>query len=326
MSILALSHTDLDGISAQIVLRKFRGDLTLMNASYGKIDEYIEILSDYCIHQKPNEVWITDLSFTLEQLTKLCEIVKMNKDIMFTFIDHHPFKEDFSHLLRDNFKIIISDKASATKLVYKYLLYKTPENKKNKSDLVALENYVDYVNAYDLWETDNPKFKGAMVYNELFWEFKKDYYYTRFKDEFKLRNADKERYKELMSKKEKLFGKLDKSGRIYKHEPDGHKRIFMIFIDDFKNHITLDFPDFDVYIIISSYGGVSIRLRSDNFSDGEFKDRVVAKILEHENINTAGGHPKAFGCIINGANAHTQVEFAKYLLKVIDEELDRLSI
>jgi oligoribonuclease NrnB/cAMP/cGMP phosphodiesterase (DHH superfamily) len=321
MSILSCSHNDLDGISAQIVLRYFVGDISRMNISYNKINEYIEIINEYCIHHKPKEVWITDLSFTLEQLEKLFEVIKKHSNVSFYFIDHHPFKEDHSHIKANNLMLLINQKASATKLTYLYL--------KNNSDLrninlEELEKYVEYVNTYDLWIKDDQKFKGSLVYNELFWEFKKDYYFSRFQDEFKLRNSDKDRYRDMMNKKKKLFKKLDDSGRIFRHEPDGKKRIFMIFLDDYKNHVTIDFEGFDTYIIVSSYGGVSIRLRDNLSDDGILKDNVVKRILEHWNIETGGGHSRAFGTRLLDSSAHNQVEFAKDLLTIIDEELDNL--
>lgn len=319
MNILVCSHSDLDGVTAQIVIRQFKGEITRMNISYDKIDEYLIIIEDYCARLNPSEVYVTDLSFTIEQLTKLAEITKKYKDTKFYFIDHHPFKEDYSHLKSDNFMILISPKASATKLVYLYLKNNTKGVKKPEPK-AGLEEYVEYVNTYDLWLKDNPRFKGSLVYNELFWDFKKDYYFTRFKDEFKLRNSDKDRYRELMTKKAKLFNKLDKAGRIYTHK----KRIFMIFLDDFKNHVTVDYEGYDVYVILSSYGTVSIRLRENLSDDGILKDRIVKRVLENEQIKTAGGHPKAFGIKIENPTARNQVKFAKDLLQIIDEELDTL--
>ena len=322
MSRLSVSHNDLDGISAQIVIRQFVGDIQRMNISYGKIDEYINIIDEYCGHAKPVEVWVTDLSFTLHQLEKLFEVTKRYTDIKFYFIDHHPFDEDYSHIKADNLMLLINQKASGTKLTYLFLKNnRTLINNNIKKDL---EKYVEFVDVYDLWKKENPLFKGAMVYNELFWEFKKDYYFTRFKDDFKLRNSDKERFKDLMTKKKKLFEKLDKSGRIFRHEPNGDKRILMMFIDDFKNHIPLDYPGFDVYILISSYGGISIRLRDDLSDDGTLKDNIVKRVLLNKNVDSCGGHPQAFGANLFDASAHNQIEFGKFILTVVDEELDNL--
>lgn len=322
MSKLSVSHCDLDGIGAQIVIRQFRGDIQRMNLGYDKIDEYIDIIDEYCLHSKPQEVWITDLSFSLIQLEKLFRVVKRHLSIKFFYIDHHPFLEDYSHINANNLILIINQKASATKLTYLFL--KNSKKLLDPSKSEELEKYVEYTNTYDLWITESNLFKGAMVYNELFWEFKKDHYFSRFKDNFKLRNSDKEKFISLMEKKKKLFNKLDKSGRIFRHEPNAEKRIFMMFIDDYRNHIPLDYPGFDVYILIASYGGVSMRLRKKLSDDGKLKDAVVKRILQHDNVETGGGHPQAFGTLLLDASAHEQVKFGQFLLKVFDEELDNL--
>jgi len=322
MSKLAVSHTDLDGVSAQIVIRQFKGEVQRMNLSYGKIEEYLAIIDEYCGHSKPSEVWVTDLSFTLQYLETFFETVKRFPEINFYFIDHHPFDEDYSHIKAPNLMLLISPKASATKLTFLYL--------KNNSKILdpkmmkPLAEYVDYVDVYDLWKKDDKMFKAAMVYNELFWEFKKDYYFSRFKDDYKLRNSDKERFRDLMKKKTKLFEKLDKAGRIFRHEPEGNKRILMMFIDDFKNHIPLDYPGYGIYILISSYGGVSVRLRRGLSDDGVLKNAIVKRLLENPNVQSAGGHNEAFGSMLIDASAHAQVEFGKFLLTVADEELDIL--
>ena len=315
MSTLSVSHTDLDGIGCQIALRQVFGDITRMNISYNKIDEYIEIIEDYCSHQKPTRVFITDLSFTFEQLQKINYLAKNNPNVHFYFIDHHPFKEDYKHLSLDNLTILISSKASATKLTYLYL--KNNYNPKSSKDL---EDFVNYINAYDIWLQDTPEFKVGFVLNEIFWQYKIPHFWGRFKDSFKLRQGDKDLYRDLMLKKKKLLGKLENSGRMFKL---GDNEVFMVFLDDFKSHITLDYPGFKVYVIISSYGGASIRVRHDVKDAEGFKDRIVEKILKLDNIQNAGGHPNAFGCMLIDNDPHKQVEFAKSLLHIIDEELSK---
>jgi len=321
MSILSLSHTDLDGISAQIVLRYFKGEINRMNISYNKIDEYLEILDEYCIHHKPSEVWVTDLSFEYPDLVKLNKIASKNQYVKFYFIDHHPLQcsdEDIKKLKINNLFLLISSKGSATKLVYRFL--QKDSNSYNKD----LEKFVEYVNSYDLWKKEEKTFKGGLVYNELFWEYKKVFFFSRFKDEFNLRNSDKENYKKLIIKKDKLFKKLDDSGRIFKHIPNGNKRIFMIFIDSFFSNVTLDFPDYSVYIIITSYGSLSVRLSDGVSDDGDLKDKIISDISENPLFLKAGGHNKAFGITIKEPTPHNLVEFSKFLLEIIDNQMDKI--
>lgn len=316
MRVLSVSHTDLDGVGCQIVLHHTFRDLTRMNISYGKIPEYINIIDDYCYNRHPDLVFITDLSFTKEDFIKLYEVTKNHAQIKFYFIDHHPFDLNVEDYRTDNFTIVLTSKASATKLTYLFLKanYNCSKDKK-------LEEFIGYVNAYDIWLEDTPEFKVGLVYNELFWDFKINYFWNRFSNDFKLRNSDKEKYRDLMKKKVKVFDKLDKSGRIFKLEE--HK-IFMIFIDDFKNHITLDFAGYNVYAIISSYGGISIRLRGGISDDGTLKDLIISDLIDLDCVDTAGGHNNAFGCNINTNDAQGQVTFAKKLLHIIDGNLDKI--
>jgi len=323
MSILSLSHTDLDGISAQIVLRFFKGEINRMNISYNKIVEYLEIVDEYCIHHKPSEVWITDLSFEYSDLLKLNEIASKNEYVKFYFIDHHPLQcsdNEIKKLKRNNLFLMISDKGSATKLIYLFL------EKTYKRHNKKLSDFVEYVNSYDLWKKEEDTFKGGLVYNELFWSYKKVYFFSRFKDEFTLRESDKEKYKILVNKKNKLFKKLDSSGRIFKHAPNGNKRIFMIFLDEFFSNVTLDYPDYKIYVIVTSYGSISVRISDKIDNECLLKDKILNDIKDNPLFLKGGGHNKAFGITISEPNPHNLVEFSKNLLEVIDIQMDNLNI
>ena len=319
MGILSISHIDLDGIGSQIVLRAKFGEITRMNIGYGKIDEYLEILRDYCVRLSPTHVFITDLSFRYEELLELHNIAKLYPQIKFYFIDHHPFEEnngEFKHLLLDNLVIVISDKASATKLTYLYTKSRFGLHKE------GLETFVNYVNAYDIWLDETPEFKVGFVYNEIFWSYKINHFWSRFKDEYKLRNSDKEHYRDLIIKKNKLFTKLEKSGRVMKFA----NRILLIFIDEYASHVTIDYPEFFSYVIIRSNGGVSVRLKKEAVQEGNTKNNIIEEIMKLDYINNAGGHHGAFGTAIENATPHRMVEFSQYLVSIIDKELEKIKI
>jgi oligoribonuclease NrnB/cAMP/cGMP phosphodiesterase (DHH superfamily) len=208
---------------------------------------------------------------------------------------------------------LVTSKASATKLIY--LFCKANFKLVNEE----LEQFVEYVNAYDIWLKDTPEFKIGIVYNDIFWEYKIRHFWNRFNDDFKLRNSDKEVYRDLMKKKAKIFSKLDNSGRMFKLQ---EQKIFMIFLDEFKNYITLDYPNYNIYVMLSSYGGFSVRLRNDFAKDYPFKDKIVDRLLKLPNIGNAGGHNSAFGGKLIDSSAQKQIEFAKDILTIIDEEQD----
>jgi oligoribonuclease NrnB/cAMP/cGMP phosphodiesterase (DHH superfamily) len=257
-------------------------------------------------------VFVTDLSFSLEQLTKLSHVADKYSDIQFYFIDHHPFEGDYSHLKSENFHIVISDKASATKLTNLYIKknWDTPE-------LPELDQFVDYVNAYDIWLDDTPEFKVGFVYNELFWLYGFQHFWGRFNGDYKLRNSDKEKYKEVIQKKNKLLDKLWKSGRVL---DIGNKDLFMIFIDEYHSHITLDYTGYKVYVIISSNGKCSVRLK--NVKDKEqIQGLMFNEIEKLPNINNFGGHHGAFGIGLQDNDPHKMIEFAKSMMHVVDSAL-----
>lgn len=305
---LSVSHYDLDGISCQIPLYRTFDVIKKMNISYKDVDNYITIIDDFCFNNKPARVFVTDLSFTFSQLKDLYRVTNRHKEVMFYFIDHHPFDEDFSPLQSKNLKIIISDKASATKLTYMFLIKNfdlTPTDE--------LTKYVEYVNSYDIWLEDKKEFKVGFVFNELFWKYKPKMFWSKFKDDASLQNSDKEVYKELMQKKAKLFDKIKQSGRLFEL---GNKDLFMIFVDDFKSHIPFDYPGYKIYVLLSSNGSVSIRLKDCQNSD-KIRETIINNSLKHKNVSSSGGHPNAFGITLIDNKPHEMIEFAKFLIDTI---------
>lgn len=307
--ILSISHIDLDGISCQIVIKNIldkKDRMTRMNINYDKIDEYLKIVYEFCSYNKPSHCFITDLSFNINQLEKLNKIAERLPDTMFIFIDHHPFEEEYKHLNRDNLKIILTSLHSATKLTYMFL------SKYVSTDCLYLEEYVNNVNAYDIWLKDTSDFKVGFVYNELFWQYKMDYYWSKFKNNFKLSMNDKDLYKSIIKKKLELWDKLEKSGRIFKADND----IFMIFTDDFSSHVTIDYPGFKTYIIISSTGTVSVRLNRD-FDLTGIREKIFNELEKMNNILNYGGHHEAFGIKLKNTEPNDIIKFAKSFINVV---------
>ena len=308
--VLSLSHIDLDGISCQIVLHNYFPNVTRMNIGYGKIDEYLDILDESCNTTNFTKVFITDLSFSYIQLEKLSKICRKYPKISFYFIDHHPFEEEYKHLILSNFHIIITNKASATKLTNLYI-------KKNfeVTEYTELDRYVDLVNVYDMWLDNAPDFNLGLVYNDLFWQYGIDHFWCRFSEMFRLNSRDKEKYKEIITRKNKILNKLETSGRILKI---GDNDLFMIFIDDYQSHITLDFPGYKIYVIITSRGSISVRLR--DIEDKEtVKNLIISKISDLPNISSCGGHISAFGVKLIENEPEKLIDFAKEMLRITDE-------
>jgi len=308
-NILSISHLDMDGYGCQIVLRKFYGEFQKMNTTYGNIKKYIGILDEILTRTFYDIVYITDLSFSKEELKELYIVANKYKDTMFYYIDHHIVDIDYKRLITNNFKLIITNKASATKLVYKYLSKKY--NIKDKE----LETFIDYINAYDIWLKDKEpnNFKIGFFLNEIFWNKGKNYFWSSYKDNFKIKNSDKDYYKSIIEQKNKLFQKLEKSKRIMKFDD----RIFLIYLDKHQSFITIDYPNYLVYIIIKSNGRGSIRF-NEKLENYNFMNTLKNKLLDLEYIGEAGGHELAMGCHIKKPTPKLLVDLGKFLVKEID--------
>jgi len=319
--LLSLSHTDLDGIGSQIVLRELLGISTKMNTSYGKIDEYLDNVNDYCYHNNPKYVFITDLSFNDKLFDKLKNIADNFLHITFVFIDHHPFG-DTTKWKSNNLKIIITSKASATKLVFKYLMANKKEYNINNLDYTRInemEDFVEMVNAYDIWlEKENPTlFKKGFFLNELFWEYGINHFYSRFSSDFKIRNNDKETYKDIVSKKNKQFKKIEESGKLLKI---GDEDLLMIFTDSYHAFVTIDFPGYKIYVILTSNGRVSVRLK--DFKNAELVSKnLQERVRELESVSECGGHEKAFGISLINNEPKVLLNFAKEFMFIVGNEI-----
>lgn len=288
--IISLSHNDMDGVGAQIVLNKTYPDITTLNTSYGKVSEYIEIISDMLISRTNiDEVYITDLNITELEMVTLYNLSKQYPHIIFNYIDHHDYDYEPQKYKRNNLHIAVSKKFCSTKLTYGFC--KAHKNLKPDKDLTYFVNVID---AYDLWQTENLLFQEGLRLNELFWSLMVRNFYLRFKDITKLRMVDNEKIDAMFIKKNKIFTKLKESGRLFTAE---NKSVLLCFLDVFRSHITLDFPGYWCYVNVTLYGNVSIRL-STSFTELEaihMKNTLVDFSMSLPSVVSAGGHIHAMG-------------------------------
>lgn len=288
--IISLSHSDMDGVGAQIALTQAFGEITTLNTSYGKVTEYLEIIDDMLLSRPGiTEIYVTDLNITETEMKFLRSKADLYPGIEFNYIDHHDYEYEPTTYKSTNLKIMVSKKFCATKLTHLFLR----KHKGLQSDK-DLDHFVDVVDAYDLWQVQKPLFQEGLRMNELFWDMMARRFYMRFKNIPKMRMIDDEKVDKLLTKKNKLFAKLKTSGRIFEAP---NKSVFLCYVDEFRSHITLDFPDFYVYVNMTLYGSASIRL-SIKFTDTEakfMKDSLIEYALTLPGVVSAGGHVHAMG-------------------------------
>jgi len=317
-NILHLSHTDLDGIGCQIASHNTFKNVRNFNSTYVKVTEFLHIIEEHIERNiyYYDYVFVTDLSITEEDFILLNKIANRYIDIEFIFIDHHPYVFDHSHYKESNLKIITTEKYSASLLTLKYLqkYFKTTNNSTKE-----INKIINNINAYDIWLVDKPEFNNGLILNELFWSFKLKPTFNKYKNyPHSLTNKDKELYGKLMNKKEILYAKSIENGRQFTFG----KRIFVIFMDDFSSHITLDNPGYSTYIIVKSYGSMSVRIIEEYGVNGIMKDNIVNKLLKLDEVHSAGGHNLALGLSLVNKSVDNQFKVLKQLVNFIDIEMD----
>ena len=152
-----LSHTDLDGYSAQIVSAHYFDSIHFYNSNYGKeINEcFNQILATIQTSTSEKHViLITDLNLTMDQAKEFESKVSIcDKEIMMLVLDHHKTGQECA----DAFEWYFLDSSRcATKITYDFFsaLYGKDEK---------LSHYVDVVNSVDIWLENEPEFELGKV-------------------------------------------------------------------------------------------------------------------------------------------------------------------
>lgn len=308
---ISLSHIDMDGVGAQFSIKETHSGLLCLNSNYYEIGEYLNIIFDN-ISNLTKKVFITDLSFEAKDILHLNSLVNSFPEVQFIYIDHHEYStQDWDLLneidLKDNFLLIHSIKASATKLTHLYL---KPQNEN-------LRKLVDVINAYDIWLEDDPLFQPGWVYNTLFWDIKLRSFVSQVEsNDYKMPSYFKRRYKEIVQEKNEYFKKLFEANYI---TIDDDKKFLFAFADSFKPFLTIDFPDYKVYLIASSYNSVSVRFRNlDPTIAKPLKDAIVETAMKLNQVTSAGGHLNAFGITVNRSSSFDQL---KEVLQIVQEKI-----
>lgn len=132
-----VTHTDLDGISCGILLKKMDSNIETIYANYGDIDSTLLAL------QQPASIYITDISCGEQTLMELLD--NGNKVII---LDHHKTALWLNSISHPNLYCNIDTSRSGTKLCYDYV-------NNHGVDVTAFYDYVEAVNSHDLWLRNN---------------------------------------------------------------------------------------------------------------------------------------------------------------------------
>lgn len=259
-TILSVSHNDLDGVGAQILLGGVFKNIDYINSSYYSIDKDLMTLNpdDY------DYIFITDISPSCSEI-----LDRLDNSIL---IDHHQTAKHIHDPKKHRF---INTKYSGTYLTHHYL------NKMYGGDkLNRFNKLVKLVNDYDLWIL---KYKGSKALNDLFSLYNDEKFRERFRHgKLALTVTEKEYLGNIQKDFDKIYNELVveefETINACWFESD-------IFVNEISHKLMMEEGyDCVMFNTLKNFK-VSIRSNMDDFNMGMY--------LKEKGIG--GGHPKAAG-------------------------------
>jgi oligoribonuclease NrnB/cAMP/cGMP phosphodiesterase (DHH superfamily) len=294
--IISLSHTDLDGYGCQIIISNYFStqNVSYMNSSYTKIDETIEYIAELGVNQNISVIFITDLNLSQNNINTLKPLLENTRIYV---IDHHPV--EFKEFKHSNFKFIWSEEFCGTYLTWKFL------NKNNKLD--RFKQFVSVIDSFDVWKKNDPNFTTGLLLNDEFWlTSNKNIFFTKY---LTYSNFNPEALKSFNDAKDRYFQELESKKLI---GSDGN--IIFGFINKFNSHFTIQYPNFDIYINVYSYGLFSIRLKEENTNLRKY----LLETFKTDKYINSGGHQTAFSFSFDINNdIPEQLRHLKLLIQLI---------
>jgi len=262
--ILNISHKDLDGASASIIVQNALKDLGVTikfyPVGYPEIDSVLNTLH----YDEYDHVLLTDVS-------PVQDPTLIDKSPKIKLLDHHDTATKYH--CPEKFRFVDTEKC-ATVVVKEYF------EKEYKVDLSKFEEFADLVNGYDLWlHTD----KRSKLINSLFYKYWDEKFRARFMNgEVSFTDKEIEFFKEENWKFQKIMNNL----KIY-DIPDIKGAFFTAgeMINDVCDMV-LNERGYDFAFCLNSRSKtVSVRCKRDDINCGQIID----------DMNLGGGHAKACG-------------------------------
>jgi oligoribonuclease NrnB/cAMP/cGMP phosphodiesterase (DHH superfamily) len=160
--VLSVTHSDMDGIGAQLILSHIFQNITYQFSPFGSVEKLFNDTNFYGY----NHIFLTDI------YPNYPEMIKKYEDRI-VMLDHHG-----TSLIHHNPKMMrfISTDQCATALVKNFV------ERYFKIDLSYLNQFVYHVNDYDLWIHGSPKSKELNLLFEMYKDM--DRTYAKFRSRF----------------------------------------------------------------------------------------------------------------------------------------------
>lgn len=273
-----VTHTDLDGISCGILLKKLDSNIETIYANYGDVDNTLLAL------QQPANIYISDISCSKSTLMELLD--KGNKVVV---LDHHKTALWLNDISHPNLYCKVDTSKSGTKLCYEYV-------NNHGVDVTSYHDYVEAVNSHDLWLRDNDASDTlAMLFSLL----GRDAFIDRYTEnpditvtpqEQLLLDVEIRRRTDIIEKAIKRVVVLTDSkgytyGVVYAQS----------YISEIGNAILNAIPELAYVAII----GLHIRPTPDNkLGVVSLRSANKVDVSEIAHLHKGGGHPNAAGFIL----------------------------
>jgi len=290
---ILLSHNDMDGAGCYLALKSKIDFDIVYHVPYNDISEHLHFIdTDITIHTKV--VFITDLSFSYDDLIHLVRLSLNHPHVKFVYIDHHEYNDERGPIFEkikkvENIKVVHEIGTSASKLSLRVIGTKN-------DDLTKL---IDYIDAFDIWKQDHEDFKKGWFLNTMFWEFKMSgFKFNIVNENYKIPKSFKDSYLKIVSEKNSYFKELEDKNLIMKDDDDF---IFIGFSDSYKSWFQVDYPEYRVHILpYISKNNVSVRIDAsvpENVAH-EMKEKMLNFVSDLPQFISGGGHSHAFGITI----------------------------
>lgn len=172
---ILLTHTDLDGYGSKILLSALGIKAKVVNLENNRVDAYVlEMIRRMAEGEmeKPNNLYFTDINFSeevAEKLNELWESDPVGERMYLRLFDHHA---SALHLNQYAWAEVVvketAPKECGTSLFYNHLKNELrihiPSGKK-----AMLDNLVENIRLYDVWEWAEEKLPAPKMLNDLFY-------------------------------------------------------------------------------------------------------------------------------------------------------------
>jgi len=284
--ILNISHNDLDGCVAQIVLGHVYDNITFINASFYKIDEILQSL-DY---DKYDYVILTDIHPDDQRNMYLSDKIIL--------LDHHESAKEYTDPAKMHYVVV---GICGAKLTLRFV------EKMYDMKLEHLHELVEITNDYDMWILNHPKSK--QMNDLMFYKYRPDKFRQNF---FDGRTTFTEEEEEWLEQRAIKFDKLYNGLSVFEFDKlNGCIAQSREFINEICDKL-MNEESYNIVVIRNpSNGRVSVRHRIEGLNAGEilkvhgwggghalaagffstdmndFQDKI--KILEEEIAEKIGG-------------------------------------